>query len=47
MSVDFSKSHKAMDVDEHQRTYKGFIWVSVISTAVIVVIMALMAMFLV
>lgn len=47
MSVDFSKSHKAMDVEQHTETYDGFIKVTIISTAAIVVLLVLMAIFLV
>ncbi len=47
MSVDFSKSHEAMDMDEHRRTYSGFVRVTIICTAATVAVLALMAIFLV
>ena len=47
MAVDFSASHKAMDAREHERTYKGFVRVSVFCTLFTVAILALMAIFLV
>ena len=46
MSVDFSQSHKAMDVGEHKRTYSGFITATKISTVATVVILILLAAFL-
>ncbi|GAB4235333.1 MAG: hypothetical protein Kow0032_19790 [Methyloligellaceae bacterium] len=47
MSVDFSKSHKAMDVDEHVRTYQGFIKATIYCSVGVAVLLALMAIFLV
>lgn len=47
MSVDFSKSHKAMDVEQHKATYDGFLKITIISTVAIVVLLVLMAIFLV
>ena len=46
MAVDFSKSHKAMDVAEHERTYAGFMKVTVFCTAATLAVLALMAIFL-
>ena len=47
MSVDTSNGHPDMDYDEHEKTYAGFLKVSKYSTIVILVIVALMAVFLV
>lgn len=47
MSVDTSEGHPAMDYDEHQKTYKGFLTVSKIGGVLIVAILAAMAYFLV
>lgn len=47
MSVDFSQSHKAMDVKEHERTYRGFIKWSVYFAAHVLVLLALLAILLV
>ena len=46
MSVDFSKSHEAMDTGEHKRTYAGFVKATTISTVATVVILILLAAFL-
>lgn len=47
MGVDFSGSNKVMDVREHERTYHGFVKITVVSTVAILVTLALMAIFLV
>jgi hypothetical protein len=47
MSVDFSRSHKAMDVKEHERTSRGFVKWSVFFTAHALVLLALLAILLV
>ena len=47
MSIDTSNGHPAMDYEEHEKTYAGFIKVSKYSTIVILAILALMAAFLV
>ncbi|MGI9520562.1 MAG: aa3-type cytochrome c oxidase subunit IV [Hyphomicrobiaceae bacterium] len=47
MSIDTSDGHPAMDYDEHVRTYNGFMLFTKISTIVIVVLLAGMAVFLV
>ncbi len=47
MAVDFSKSHKAMDPREHERTYTGFVKVTVGCVVAVLAVLALMAIFLV
>ncbi|MCP4933806.1 MAG: aa3-type cytochrome c oxidase subunit IV [bacterium] len=47
MSVDTSKGYPDMDYAEHEKTYAGIIKVSKYSTVLILVILALMAVFLV
>lgn len=47
MSVDFSQSHKAMDVREHERTFDGFIKATIWCTVAVIVLLASMAFFLV
>ncbi len=46
MSVDTSEGHEAMDYPEHERTYAGFIKVTIWGTAVVLLILVLMAVFL-
>lgn len=46
MSVDFSHSHKAMDVREHERTFDGFVKATIWCAAAIIVVLASMAFFL-
>lgn len=46
MAVDFSGSNKVMDVREHERTYEGFIKATMIATAGVLGVLALMAIFL-
>ncbi len=47
MSVDTSDGGPEMDYPEHEKTYAGFIKVSIYSSVIILVILALMAAFLV
>ncbi len=47
MSIDTSKGHKAMDYNEHMRTYNGFIQLTKISVVFLVLLLAGMALFLV
>ena len=47
MTIDTSGGHHAMDYPEHQRTYRGFVRGFMILTAVVIVILAGMAAFLV
>ena len=46
MSVDTSNGHPAMDYAEHQRTFAGFVRGVGYTTAAVVIILILMAMFL-
>lgn len=46
MGVDSSQGHEAMDYREHERTYSGFVKVTVYSTAAVVLVLVLMAIFL-
>lgn len=46
MSIDFSKSHRAMDVKQHEETYSAFIKLTVATVVLVVVILAGMAIFL-
>lgn len=46
MSVDFSKSHRAMDVKQHQDTYSAFIKLVLATIAVVIVTLVGMAIFL-
>lgn len=47
MSIDTSGGHPVMDYNEHEKTYAGFIKISIYSAVGILVILALMAAFLV
>lgn len=47
MSIDSSRSHKAMDMKEHERTYRGFVKWSVFFAAHVLVLLALLAILLV
>lgn len=47
MSVDLSDSHPAMDMEEHRKTYEGFVRATTIGTVAMVLLMILMAVFLV
>ncbi len=47
MSVDTSGGHPEMDYEEHERTYRGFVRISVVTTVLIVATLGLMALFLV
>lgn len=47
MGVDFSKSHRAMDVNQHEETYSAFIKLCVATCASVIVILIGMAVFLV
>lgn len=46
MSVDFSDSHPAMDMEEHKRTYDGFVKATKYGTIGCVILLILMAVFL-
>lgn len=46
MSVDTSKGHPAMDYDEHQRTYQGFLYATKILIVLVVLLLIGMAIFL-
>lgn len=47
MGIDTSEGHKAMDYDEHTRTYEGFINATKYGTVALVLLLAAMAYFLV
>jgi Bacterial aa3 type cytochrome c oxidase subunit IV len=47
MSVDTSRGHEAMDYNEHNRTYAGFIKLTQIAAVVIVALLVGMYVFLV
>lgn len=47
MGVDLSNSHPDMDVDQHKRTYDGFVILVKFSVAATAVILIAMAIFLV
>ena len=47
MSVDTSRGHAAMDYNEHNRTYAGFIRLTQIAVVVLVLLLAGMYVFLV
>ena len=42
MSVDTSKGHPAMDYQEHERTYHGFIRATVIGIVLTVILLVVM-----
>lgn len=46
MGVDFSKSHRAMDVKQHEETYSAFIKLTVATVVLCIVILVGMAVFL-
>lgn len=46
MGVDFSKSHRAMDANQHTETYSSFIKILVASSAVVIVTLVGLAAFL-
>ena len=46
MSVDFSKSHRAMDTRQHEQTYSSFIKILIASCVVVIVTLVGMAAFL-
>ncbi len=45
MSVDLSDSHPEMDVEQHKRTYDGFIALSKYSAAAMAITLIAMAVF--
>ncbi len=47
MSVDLSDSHENMDVEEHLKTYEGFVRATQIGTLAIAIILIFMAIFLI
>ena len=47
MSIDTTNGHKAMDYQEHVRTYNGFIQLTKFSIIGLVILLAGMAIFLV
>ena len=47
MHIDPAECHQAMDYDEHQRTYKLFLKLTIATIVSVVVLMALLAMFVV
>jgi CHASE3 domain sensor protein len=47
MSVDLTKSHKAMDAQQHERTYNAFVKAVVFCTGLIILVLVMMAIFLV
>ncbi len=47
MNLDTSGGHPAMDYNEHFRTYKGFIRLTIASVIALVILLILMAAFLV
>lgn len=47
MSVDTSKGHPAMDYNEHERTYGGFLRFTKIAIIALIALLAAMAYFLV
>jgi hypothetical protein len=47
MSIDTSRGHEAMDYNEHNRTYAGFIRMTQIAVIFLVVLLAAMYVFLV
>lgn len=47
MSVDTSGGHEAMDYEEHERTYQGFLAGTKYLTLAIIILLAGMAIFLV
>lgn len=46
MSVDTSKGHPAMDYAEHERTFEWFVRGTMYGVVLVVIILALMAIFL-
>lgn len=46
MGVDFSKSHRAMDVKQHEETYSAFVKLVVATIGLCIVILVGMAVFL-
>lgn len=47
MGIDFTKSHRAMDVKQHEATYSAFIKLVTATCALTIVILVGMAIFLV
>lgn len=47
MNLDTTKGHPAMDYREHIGTYRGFVKASIWFTAILAIILALMAYYLV
>ena len=47
MHIDPAECHKAMDYNEHQKTYKLFIKLTIVTIVSVVVLMALLAVFVV
>ena len=47
MKLDTSEAHKDMDYDEHIRTYRGFIRLTQISIALLIILLGGMYLFLV
>lgn len=46
MGVDTSQGHEAMDYNEHERTFAGFVKVTVYGTAAVILLLVFMAIFL-
>ncbi|MEO0618320.1 MAG: aa3-type cytochrome c oxidase subunit IV [Pseudomonadota bacterium] len=46
MTIDTSEGHEAMDYPEHMRTYAGFLMATKWATIVVIVVLALLAIFL-
>lgn len=47
MGVDFTKSHRAMDVKQHEESYSSFIKLTAATCGLVIVVLAGMAIFLV
>ena len=47
MGVDFSKSHRGMDANQHEGTYSDFIKLMVAGSVVVIVTLVGMAIFLI
>lgn len=46
MGVDFAKSHRAMDVKQHEESYSSFVKLTVATCVLVIVILVGMAFFL-
>lgn len=46
MSIDTTKGHPAMDYREHERTYAGFLFMTKLLIALVVILLVGMAFFL-